>query len=87
MLIPHLKKFQTITGISKDDQLYFKRLEELWSSTLEGKNRWQLFFFLMKYRKEVFEYKIRKLPFISHLKHSFRFSFKKIRSHTLNIYY
>jgi glycosyltransferase involved in cell wall biosynthesis len=79
MLIPHLQKFQTIANLQKDHLIFFKRLHELWSQSVQKKNNWKLFLFLMKNRRSVFDYKNRKFGFVSHLKHSFRYSFRRIK--------
>lgn len=77
MLVYHLKKFQTIPNLTGDQKRFFYTLHHLWQQSLTKRLNFKLFVFLMKNRKALFKYKKRKIPWISSLKHSFRYSFKK----------
>ncbi|HWJ29883.1 MAG TPA: glycosyltransferase [Flavisolibacter sp.] len=78
MLLDHLRKFQNINNIDNKDKKFFQAFYELWHQSLIHENNWKLFVFLMRNRKKVFSYKRRRISFISHLKHSYRYSFKNL---------
>ncbi len=73
-LTAHLNAFTKIINLSPPQQDYFNRLEVLWLNNKEGKFNLKLFLFLMKYREDIYHYKIRKIGFISHFKNSFKFA-------------
>ncbi len=75
MLVKHLAAFSAIKGMKREDVLFFQKLEYYWKQMLESGWSLGLFLFLLKYRKVLYAYKKRKLPFISQLKHSFLFAF------------
>ncbi len=75
MLFKHLVAFSTIKGMKSEDVLFFQKMEYYWKQMLERGWSLGLFIFLLKYRKVLYAYKKRKLPFISQLKHSFLFAF------------
>jgi glycosyltransferase involved in cell wall biosynthesis len=77
MLLPHLKKFQAAPNLSNQTKNFFQTLFQLLADSLEKKNRWALFLFLLKNRKSIFYYKKRAIEILSHVKNSYAFSFKK----------
>ena len=76
MLLDHLMGFQEIKNLDQENLLFFKRLFLLWKRSLLKRFNWKLFLFLMKYRNDIYYYKVRKVGLFSHLKHSCRYSFK-----------
>lgn len=75
MLVKHLEVFSTVKGMKPGDIKFFQQLEYYWKEMLNKGRSLGLFLFLLKHRNILFAYKKRKLPFISHLKHSFLFAF------------
>ena len=75
MLRSHLKKFQAIPNLTKDQKLFFQTLHQLWEQSSFKKFNYPLFLFLLKNRKDLFKYKNRKFPFMSSLKYSLRYSY------------
>lgn len=74
MLGAHLKAFTQIEGLSEIDRDFFVNLKNLWSEMMQQGSSSGLFFFMLKHRKDLFNYKKRKLPFFSAVKHSFLFA-------------
>lgn len=75
MLVKHLEVFSTVKGMVKYDVLFFQQLEYYWKQSLQRGWSLGLFLFLLRHRYILFAYKKRKLPFISHLKHSLLLAF------------
>lgn len=76
MLNEHLNHFRTIGEMNEQDRQFFEALYFLWHRSLSQKINWRLFFFLIRYRHDIFFYKVRKFAFISQFKHCFLFSFR-----------
>lgn len=76
MLDEHLLHFKEIKQLTETDRQFFTRLYELWHRSLTKKWNRPLFVFLWQNRQTLFFYKVRKLAFISQLKHCFLFSFR-----------
>jgi glycosyltransferase involved in cell wall biosynthesis len=77
MVLAHLKAFKDVVNATPEQTRYFQQLYNLWNEAQYKKFHWQLFFFLMGNRKNVYSYKKRKVGFFSYLKHSFRFARNK----------
>ncbi len=77
MLNEHLYHFRIIGGMNEKDRHFFETLYFLWHRSLSQKINWKLFFFLIRYRHDIFFYKVRRFAFISQFKHSFLFSFRR----------
>jgi glycosyltransferase involved in cell wall biosynthesis len=71
MVLNHQKAFRNIKGISIEQQSFFSAIVPLWETAMKRKFYLPLFLFLVRNRKSVFWYKRKKMPLISHIKHSY----------------
>jgi glycosyltransferase involved in cell wall biosynthesis len=74
MLGAHLSAFAQIEALSEIDRDFFVNLKNHWSEMIQQGSSSGLFFFMLKHRRALFNYKKRKLPFFSAVKHSFLFA-------------
>ena len=72
MVENHVAAFQSIPNMPADHVQYFKMFFQLWSAARKKKFSWPLFFFLVKNRRLVFNYKRKRWGFFSYVKHSYR---------------
>lgn len=72
MVIQHSKEFINIPNASLAAKNFFSVLHYLLNRSLHKNFDSRLFYFLLKYRKVIYYYKVRKIGIFSHVKHSFR---------------
>ncbi len=73
MVRQHANAFKTISNIVESDKIFFDRLYLLLTKSSKRNFDLELFVFLMKNRKIIYNYKVRTIGFFSHLKHTIKF--------------
>ncbi|MFL9482123.1 glycosyltransferase [Chitinophagaceae bacterium LWZ2-11] len=71
MVANHLKEFASAPNIPTEFTSFFESFFKLWKRGLERKFYLPLFLFIMKYRKEIFNYKAKKRSIFSYMKNIF----------------
>jgi glycosyltransferase involved in cell wall biosynthesis len=74
LVTKHLFVFLNTPNSNDSNINFFQQLYDLWGHDVTKRSRIRLFIFLLKNRNLLFWYKRRKMPFLSHLKHSFLLS-------------
>ncbi|MCY7421576.1 MAG: glycosyltransferase [Chitinophagaceae bacterium] len=69
--IEHLQAFIKIPGMPSQHALFAEKLATLLTNSMKHNFYFHLFSFLLKHRNILFNYKKRKIGFISHIKHSY----------------
>ena len=69
-LTAHLNAFTRIVNLSASQKEYFTSLQSAWLRNKKGRFKFKLFLLLIRHRKYIYHYKVRKLGIISHLKKS-----------------
>lgn len=77
MLDRQLEVFRGIKGLTSEQSVFFEKLYQLWHRSLTHKINWRLFILLMRHRRSIYFYKVRRFAFMSQLKHSFLFAFRR----------
>ena len=72
--IAHLHAFTAVPGIPKEHKVFAQNLEKLLNESIRHTYYYPLFAFLIKHRTILYNYKKRKFGFVSHIKHSFKFT-------------
>ena len=71
----NLEQFLKTPNMKAGHQKFFETLYGLWCAAGAGKEKWPLFRFLLRHRKVIYSSKKNSLPFLSHLKRSFKYAF------------
>jgi glycosyltransferase involved in cell wall biosynthesis len=71
LVLDHIEEFARIK-MPQEHHAFYQKLLALWASAIHKKFSKDLFLFLVKNRKVIFNYKRRKFGLISHIKHSYR---------------
>jgi glycosyltransferase involved in cell wall biosynthesis len=71
-LSKQLSSFVSIPNLSKKDYRFFNDFSYLWNAERNSINTIKLFWFFVKNAKDIFSYKVRKFPWLSYIKHSYR---------------
>lgn len=74
-ILPCTEQFIHTPNIPSKHKIFAQNLHYLWGQGLQQKFHWPLFFFLLRYRRYIFFYKKRRIGILSHIKHSFIFTY------------
>lgn len=75
-LVRHLQAFRHIKELSKEERQFFQEGFDYWHQSIAHRLNPGLFGWLIRHRKWVFAYKIRRWPIISAIKNSWLLSFR-----------
>lgn len=75
MVANNIRYFTAAPNMKEEDKFFFKKLYSLWENAMMGNNKKDLFFFLMRHRKNIYFSKPRSMALPSQIKRSLRYSF------------